>query len=190
MPIGFDIEALRQNLKCHVYFETGLWDPRDDVSCTKALECNFDRVYCIEIRDDWVELGKKIYSEAIQSGHLRLIKDDSANLSMHLDGNPDFEKKTMFFLDAHVDNDNIHNFKKRCPLFEELKAIQQLSRKDHVIMIDDMRIVTQTFPWGEDSYGNINFAQRIMDLIREINPNYKFELLDGCVPRDVLLAYV
>ena len=54
MPINFDLENLRKKYNCINYFETGLWDPRDDVSSKQALRCGFDKVYCIEIRKDWV----------------------------------------------------------------------------------------------------------------------------------------
>jgi hypothetical protein len=46
------------------------------------------------------------------------------------------------------------------------------------------------FPWGEDSYGNINFFQEIVNKILEINPEYKFTTLNGHVEGDVLLAYL
>jgi hypothetical protein len=52
MPINFDIEKLRQEHNCINYFETRLYDPRTDVSSKQALNCNFDKVYCIEIRQD------------------------------------------------------------------------------------------------------------------------------------------
>ena len=73
MPINFDIEKIRKKYNCSNYFETGLWDPRDDVSSKKALKCNFDKVFCIEIRKDWVELGKKIFKKDIDIGRYNSI---------------------------------------------------------------------------------------------------------------------
>ena len=99
-------------------------------------------------------------------------------------------KRQFFFLDAHVDNSNIHNYKKKCPIFEELNAISSLSRKDNVILIDDLRIITTSFPWGETSYGDIDFLQQIKDKILSINNKYKFSTLDGYIKNDVLMAYV
>lgn len=187
MPIRFDLEALRQQHGCVNYFETGLWDPRSDVSSRQALQSKFNKVYCIEIRNDWVQLGREIFKDEIHSGRYTLILDDSTNMKNYLTNDSD---KTMFFLDAHVDNDNIHNYKKRCPLFEELDAIGSLDRKDHVILIDDLRLITQSFPWGESSYGDIDFLQQIKSKILSINSEYKFSTLHGYVDDDVLLAYV
>jgi hypothetical protein len=189
MPISFDLESLRQFHSCVNYFETGLWDPRSDVSSRKALSCGFDKVYCIEIREDWVALGNEVFKDHVASGRYNLYLDDSTNMQKYLTTDV-FKNKTMFFLDAHVDNANIHNYKKRCPLFDELEAIKSIERNDNIILIDDLRIIKNAFPWGEKSYGKIDFLQQIMQLILTINPDYKFATLDGHIKDDVLLAYV
>jgi ribosome-associated toxin RatA of RatAB toxin-antitoxin module len=97
----------------------------------------------------------------------------------------DFNNKTMFFLDAHI-----QNYKKRCPLFEELSAIENMERKDHVILIDDLRIIKTAYPWNETSYGNINFLEQIKNKILSINKHYKFATLNGHIDDDVLIAYI
>lgn len=146
-------------------------------------------MYCIEIRQDWVELGNDVFKENILKGIYNLYLDDSTNMKKYLTDDS-FKNKTMFFLDAHVDNSDIHNYKKRCPLFEELEAIKKIERKDNVILIDDLRIIRNAFPWGESSYGHIDFLNQIIELILTINPDYKFFTLNGHIPDDVLIAYV
>jgi hypothetical protein len=146
-------------------------------------------VHCIEIREDWVSLGNQLLKDHIDAGKYHLYLDDSANMKTYLAADR-FKEKTMFFLDAHVDNSNIHNYKTKCPLFHELAAIDSLERKDNVILIDDLRIIRCAFPWGETSYGNIDFLQQIQRSILSINPRYKFSTLDGHIADDVLLAYV
>jgi hypothetical protein len=189
MPISFDLETLREKHGCVNYFETGLWDPRHDVSSKKALSCQFDKVYCIEIRKDWVKLGNDIFKDHIKTGKYNLYLDDSTNMKKYLMTDV-FKNKTMFFLDAHVDNKNIHNFEKRCPLFDELEAIKSIDRKDNLILIDDLRIIKSSFPWGEKSYGNIDFLQQIKNFILTINKDYKFATLNGHIEDDVLLSYI
>ena len=137
-----------------------------------------------------MELGKELFKEEISSDKIHLILDDSVYLGKYLKEDIFKEKKTMFFLDAHVDNANIHNYQKKCPLFEELEAIKSMDRKDHVILIDDLRYLREPFPWGEDSYGNIHFLQHIQHKILEINENYKFLTLTGIFENDILLAYI
>lgn len=190
MPIRFDLEAIREEHQCKVYLETGMWNPATDISLKKALRCSFIRLYCVEIRDDWVVVANDVFENEINKDRLTIVHDDSTRLSKYIVNNPDFTNKTIFFLDAHVDNSDIKNYQKRCPLVDELDAIQQLPRNDNVIMVDDIRIVSQPYPWGEKQYGNINFLEKIKEKILEINPNYKFRYLDGHVPNDVLMAYV
>ena len=79
---------------------------------------------------------------------------------------------------------------KKCPLLEELSAIGSLERKDHIILIDDLRIINTAFPWGEASYGNIDFLEQIKIKILSINENYKFSTLNGHLQNDVLIAYL
>jgi hypothetical protein len=63
MPISFDLETLIKTFSCVNYFETGLWDPRDNVSSKYTLSSGFDKIYCIEIRKDWVDIGNDIFKE-------------------------------------------------------------------------------------------------------------------------------
>ena len=189
MPIAFDLEEYRSKYDCVNYFETGLWDPTTEVSSKMALRSKFTKVFCIELRDDWVRLGKSVFKDDIDSGRYTLIRDDSSNMAQYL-VDPCFSERTIFFLDAHVDNSNISNFKHKCPLFDELNAINMLSRKDNIIMIDDLRIIREDYPWGETAYGKINFLEKIKELVLTINPNYQFTTLDGHVKDDVLLCYI
>ena len=189
MPINFDLQSLKDEHNCEIYLETGLFDPNSDISCKKALQSNFVKVYSIEIRKEFVDLGNEVFSNYIQENRLVLINDDSANLYAHLN-NDDFNKKTIFFLDAHVDNSMISNFKFRCPLFQELKSISLLKRKDHVICVDDIRYLKEPFPWSENSFGPIIFLDFIIQMILNINKDYKFKYLNGQIENDVLVAYV
>ena len=189
MPINFNLQELKEEHDCKIYLETGLFDPTCDVSCKKALSANFDKVYSIEIRSEFVESGKEIFKEYIDNDKLVLINDDSTNLLNYLN-NDDFNKKTLFFLDAHVDNGDIKNFKRRCPLFEELQGIANLQRKDHVICVDDIRYLKEPFPWSEFSFGPIIFLDYIQNIILLINPKYKFKYLNGQIENDVLVAYI
>lgn len=191
MPFIFDLGQIRKQYNCKHYFETGLWDPTSDVSSKKALSAGFDTVHCIEIKDEWIESGKKIFENEISQGKYFLYQDDSCNMSKYLN-NSFFTERTMFFLDAHLDHADLlkYDLKKKCPLLEELSAISKLERKDHIILIDDLRLITNNWAWNERSYGNIDFLQTIQDLITSINKDYKFTRLDGHVEKDVLCAYI
>tara|TARA_B110000467_G_C18263623_1_gene447846 strand:+ start:567 stop:1139 length:573 start_codon:yes stop_codon:yes gene_type:complete len=189
MPIAFDLEKLREQHECNVYFETGLYDPREKVSIRDAINANFKNIYSVEIRKDWVDLANDLFQNEITTGRLQIFNDDSNFISKHL-GNSNFQMKTMFFFDAHVDNSNIQNHINQCPLINELTALKGLSRKDNVILVDDLRILKTPFPWNEHSYGNVNFIDKIKELILEINPKYVFSTIDGHIKDDVLIAFI
>ncbi len=189
MPIRFNLEHIRKVSKCENYFETGLFNPECEVSFNHAMRCNFKKLYSIEIRKEWVDKANIIFKKEIENGRCKIYNDDSSNMSQYLE-NSDFKERTLFFLDAHVDSKKIHSYRKKCPLFEELDAISKLERKDNVICIDDIRILKQAFPWGETSYGKIDFLEQIKEKISTINNNYEFKTLPGYVADDVLVAYI
>jgi hypothetical protein len=192
MPIVFEFEPLRQSLDCKTYLETGLYDVRFDyVSIRNAIRSNFDKIFSIEIRDEWVEIGKQVLSEEIEKNRVEIIKMDSANLKDFLSERTEFMEKTMFLLDAHVDDGNITDFQFRCPILNEIEAIGSLTRKDHVILVDDIRAFTDTTrPWGESSKGDIFWLQEIKNKILDINPQYVFEMLPGFNGDRLMLCFV
>lgn len=196
MPTNFDIEKLRAEHNCFNWFETGLWDARyDDVTAKKALKCGFTKLYGVEIRTDLCEYAKVEYGDYISTGRYNLINDDSANMAKHLKDDA-FKEKTMFFLDAHIDNPLISTlgivpYKKKCPLFEELNAIDELERKDNIILVDDLRIVNGNMEeWDGITQDKQNNLELIKERVLQINSNYKFDTLDGYVPNDILLCYI
>lgn len=193
MPIMFNLEMLRERCNCKVYLETGLYDPSLDISCKKALSCNFDKVYTVEVRKDFIDKAKEIFNVDIKSDRLHIIQDDSINLFKYIINDDNFVKnRAIFFLDAHYDNIDIErtSCKKNCPIMEELEGIKLLDRKDHIICIDDVRYFNNKYPWGETSHGDIHYIDAIKNKILSINENYKFTYLNGYIENDVLLAYI
>lgn len=184
MPINFDLESIRVKYDCKNYFETGLYDPRSNISSKTALKYNF------EIREDRVNLGKGVFKEEIECGRYNLYLYDSTNMNRYLTNTDAFNDRTIFFLDAQADNMAIKIFKRRCPLSEELYAIKGLERKDQIIMVDDLRIIKNAYPWGETEFGNIDFLQQTKVIIVSINPDYKISKLDSHIKDDVSIAYI
>ena len=77
------------------------------------------------------------------------------------------------------------NPKTQCPVLYELEAIKKLNVKP-IILIDDVRCITGA-SWGQSLLEvNMNL---IIEKLKEINPNYKFTLIDGTIEQDILLAY-
>ena len=190
MPFKSDLLQIKQTHDCDIYLETGLFKINENSSINKAIRCGFDKVYSVELEKKWIDYALPELTEYINLNKCELIHDDSANLEKYIVNNKDFEeKKALFFLDAHIDNNEIktsHKFK--CPVIAELKAIRKLSRNDHIICIDDIRYIKTKTPWGETQFNN--YYDEMMNMLKYINPNYKIDFITGVVPKDLLIAYI
>jgi len=91
-----------------------------------------------------------------------------------------------FWLDAHACGPDIPGGKYGpCPLIQEIEAIALSPCKDHVIMIDDVRL------FGTREWDYID-RQAVIDLLLSINCNYKIVYAageeNGTFPNDILIA--
>ena len=190
MPFKANLLEIKNKHHCEIYLETGLYKLRKESSINKALMCEFDKVYSIELEKKWIDYAYPQLKELINSNKCELIHDDSANLEKYIVNNKNFEeKKVLFFLDAHVDNNEIttkHIFK--CPVIAELKAIKKLTRNDHIICIDDMRYIKTTTPWGETQFKD--YYGEMINVLKDINSEYKVDFIEGIIEKDLLIAYV
>ena len=89
------------------------------------------------------------------------------------------EEPVTFWLDAHYQSGAQSN-DTHTPIRSELNIIKEHVIKDHMIMIDDVRLF--------NSYGTS--AQEIENDIRSINEKYTIEYMPGINPTDVLVAYI
>ena len=187
MTLGFDLSSIQKQNNCETYFETGLgYCDIEDVSLKQALKCDFNKCFSLEIDERFTKKGEKVFENEISEGRCKLITDDSTNLKKYL---TDIQGRTLFFLDAHIQTDmgDKSNYKRICPLLEELQAISTLEKKDHIICIDDLRIITGC-KWGD--HGDVeDLLSMIKKKVLEINSDYKFGRLDGHIAEDVLYCY-
>ena len=182
MPIEFDINKIKDD--CNIYFETGLWNVKEEeTSLCKAMKINFDKCCSVEINSNFIDIAKNKFKNEIKEGKLKLFNGDSKNLKSYLDDSNlqiNRNDKILFFLDSHGND---------CPLMEELSAIQELERKDHTILIDDVRIIRGCI-WRDSRYDKNTFEDVLKNKILEINPNYEFTYLKGYIDDDVLCARI
>jgi len=77
-----------------------------------------------------------------------------------------------------------HLYEKAQSRFEnEIKEGKSHFIKTHTLLIDDLNC------FGRPAHDRITLDQ-VKNKILEINPNYKFELLDAARPQNILAAYV
>jgi len=135
-----------------------------------------------------IELMKKPYEFSLE------LQKHNPNVHFHLGESPDILPKIVenltepatFWLDAHASGPNIPGGKYgKCPLVQELQAINLSPCKNHVIIIDDIRLFS-THEW------DFLDKQLVMDELYKINPDYKIVYADGeedgTFPNDILIA--
>ena len=88
------------------------------------------------------------------------------------------DSPALFWLDGHVDGVNAD-----C-LWDELEHIKNHTIKTHTIIVDDVRIL------GKEGWGTEVVLDKIIGLIKEINPDYTISYDDGECENDVLIAKV
>ena len=173
MPIRFEISEYINP----VFVETGSY--RGD-GIAAALSAGFEKVYSIEVHEPYYNGCCERFAAEIEEGRVELrlgpseerLRDVVAGL----------EERATFWLDAHRHFEGASEV--HCPVSHELDAIGTSQIRDHVILIDDIRLVRDPAAWGGH---DVSLGASCAQLF-EINPDYHLSLIDGEVPRDVLVA--
>jgi len=136
----------------------------------QALDEGFEVVYSVDILQDRYEHCKEKFKD---NPNVFLIHNDTLIfLRVIL---PTIDEPVTFWLDAHKGNG-------KSPLLKELEIIKNHSIKTHTLLLDDLR------DWNLKQTG---FDTEILKKhILQINPEYKFILEDGYVPKDILVAKI
>ncbi len=172
------LPLLQQYAVGEIFIETG---SMEGWTMNVAADHGFKTMYGIE-------LIKKYYDFSID------LQKDKNNVHFILGESPDILPSLVkdlispatFWLDAHASGINIPGGKYgRCPLVQELQAIAQSPCKEHVLMIDDIRL------FGTDDWDFVS-KENVLEAIYKINPNYKIVYADGeedgTFPNDILIA--
>lgn len=176
MPVRFDLKKyLTDN-----FIETGTYHGK---GCINAIKSGFKNIYSIEILPEHHKISTENINKYIHDNNIdvniELLVGDSINTLPKLLSK--IESKSTFWLDGHDVGAGI----KGCPLYEELYTISKHKIKDHIILIDDLRIIKRS-AWGTHDI-NVN---TIIDKIYDINPGYNISFENGIIDDDVLVAVV
>jgi hypothetical protein len=69
------------------------------------------------------------------------------------------------------------------PLIQELQAIGEHHIKNHIIIIDDVRL------FGSEEWSGLQ-KEQVIDSILNINYKYRITYIDGHIPGDIMIARV
>jgi hypothetical protein len=145
-----------------LFLETGTHEGH---GVQRALDCGAGEVHSCE-----ADPGRHAIASRRFAGDARVhlyLGSSAAWLPRILAG---VDRPATFWLDAHQG--------KRCGLLAELAAIAEHARRDHTILIDDIRLF---YKWGLDLAG-------VKALLLDLNPEYRLLLEPGIVPEDILAA--
>lgn len=176
-----------------IFFETGTFLGGG----TKvAIKSGFKKIITVELQKylydqcvngDPTGNNEDLVNE-IKNGLVEIHLGDSRDIMWKLIEN--IEDRITFWLDAHIDGGNFRSSTPNvppCSLYDELNIIKNHKRKDHIILIDDLRIMGDEtksgYGWGQ----NIDI-ESIKEIILQINPNYIFKYEPGYTDNDILVA--
>ena len=177
MPIKFDLKKY----KTPHFIETGTFH---GMGCINAIQSGFTSIHSVEILEKNLNTAKVNISKFIGDRSdlsINLYLGDSVNLLREILSN--INSQCTFWLDGHGGYEGAGSGKKNCPLYEELDIIKKHHINNHIIMIDDIRIIRGT-SWGTTSVTE----EGIIHKLKSINPSYKLIYENGIVKNDCLIA--
>lgn len=166
MPITKEI---LQKYVTNCFFETGTF-VGDGVQA--ALDAGFKKVISIELDEKRFATCKKRFENNpnvfLYLGDVELVLNDILD--------PINETLT-FWLDAHYSGAGTGTALgiRSDPIFEELDVIKKHKIKNHIILIDDLRLMDKN---------------KICNKVMEINTNYQISFEEGFKPDDILVAKI
>jgi len=128
---------------------------------------HFERIYTIELSE---RLAAEAAKRLAMYRHVRVLWGNSGELLPQVLAQ--LNEPAVFWLDAHYSGGITAKGPTECPLEGELRGIALGGRADHVILIDDARLMGQ---------GDFPSLEEIIALARSINPDYRIEVRDDIV---------
>ena len=116
--------------RCSHLIETGTY--LGDM--VEAQKKRFKKIISIEIGHDLAEKEKERFKN---DTNIRIIQGDSGKVLSDI--LKDIREQAIFWLDGHYSAGITSKGEKDCPIFEELNAILENQKYNHVLLIDDAR---------------------------------------------------
>jgi len=148
-----------------------------------VLDMGFDEIHTIELAKHLYEAAAEKFKD---NENVNCIFGDSIHKVPEV--LEKLDTQAMFWLDGHFSYGDTAFGENSVPLIEELDAIKKHHIKTHTILIDDIRLIGKRDPGIP---GWCDFTLRdLKKKCLEINKMYKFEMADGHIKNDILVAYI
>jgi hypothetical protein len=129
----------------------------------EAQKTRFKKIISIELGVDLFEKAKERFNN---DKNVLIVQGDSGKvLPIIL---KDINEPAIFWLDGHYSGGVTAKGDKECPIFEELDAILNNKRFNHILLIDDARCFI-----GDGDYPSI---KKLTEFIRSKNDKYQVEV--------------
>lgn len=162
------------NPKSLVFIETGTW--MGDTA-QKAIELGFKEIRTVELSNN---LFNKAVNRFKNNSNVKLYNGSSDQKIEEMIS--DVNDQILFWLDAHYSGGDTALGKEISPLYKELDIIAKHQRKDHIILIDDIRDV-------HNGYMRVTL-DGLIQRIKLINSEYKIYFVEGHTTNDILVAKI
>lgn len=158
----------------NVFIESGSYDGR---TIQQALNAGFEHIVSIELNSKYFQQCKERFAG---NDKVTLYQGDSINVLPIVLAK--LEQQATFWLDAHI-QEGVKGAE-LSPLMTELRMIREHHIKNHIIMIDDVRLM------GSRTWGYQCNKKDVMRALKAINPEYEIILVDSkAAIQDIMVAY-
>lgn len=161
-----------------VFIETGTHTGK---TTQLAFDVGFKKIYTVELSNYFYNLAVNRFES--NANIICVLGDSSEKLGEILG---DVDTRAVFWLDGHWSMGNTAKGNNAVPILEELEVIKKHYVKDHIILIDDIRLMGDLEEPIKE-WGNIS-VETVKNKCLEINSNYKFSFEDGHVKNDILVV--
>jgi hypothetical protein len=129
----------------------------------EAQKARFKKIFSIELS---TELFKRARQRFYNDKHISIIRGDSGKMLSSI--LKVLKEPAIFWLDGHYSAGITAKGEKECPIFEELNAIFNGRKLNHILLIDDARCFT-----GEGDYPRVD---KLSEFVKERNERYQVEV--------------
>lgn len=158
------IREYQQKYQVQTLVETGTY--MGDM--IEAQKKNFESIISIELGKELAEKAKHRFRH---DHNIRIVQGDSGKALPGILA--DVNEPGIFWLDGHYSAGITAKGETECPIFEELDAIFNGKKLDHILLIDDARCFN-----GEGDYPTI---ETVSAYVKSKNANYKVEVKDDII---------
>jgi hypothetical protein len=169
------IECLSKFNNKNTFIETGSY--LGDAIQT-ALDFGFKNIHSIELKKEFFENCVERYKNF---KNVKLWQGESSDCITEIIKNEN--NQIVFWLDAHASGPVPGGRYGGSPLIQELQAIGEHHIKNHIIIIDDVRL------FGSEEWSGLQ-KEQVIDSILNINYKYRITYIDGHIPGDIMIARV